>query len=222
MSEISPTPPKNINEAEARRRLDELAPVSKLAHEYSRVERGTEFKDGKPETDGDHVVHLGMLGVAYALKYRPDLDPGRIALYFLFHDLDEAKAGDTPTLGADAEMLKAKDLREAEGRRQIEEILQDFPEFIALLRSLHNLEAVEDEFGKAFDKLAPGYLHEETEGRTLRKHGVTNREELYAAVKATDEKMRGYTAQHEDVMAMRLAAHERVADQVFGERDSEQ
>lgn len=216
MSGTSPTPEKNIDNPEAHRRLDELNPVSQLAHEYSRVERGVEHVDGAPETDGDHVVHLGLLAVAYVLKYRPDLDPGRVALYALFHDIDEAKVGDTPTLGADAEALRAKDAREAEGRRQVEQDLADFPEMIELLRSLHALEKPEDEFGKAFDKLVPGFMHAATEGRIVRRFGITNREELMAAVAATDEKMKRYTADHPDVMQMRRAGHERVADLTFG------
>lgn len=221
MSETSPIPEKNINQSEARRRLDELVPVSQLAHEYSRVERGTEHKDGAPETDGDHVVHLGMLALAYALKYRPDLDPGRVALYVLLHDVDEAKVGDTPTIGASAEALAAKDAREAEGRQQIEAQLKDFPELIALMHSLHNLEQPEDEFGKAFDKLVPGYMHAETDGRTVRKYGIANREELLSAVAATDEKMQRYTADHPDIMQMRLAGHERVAEQAFSDQPAD-
>lgn len=209
---IEPMSINHIDPAEARRRIEELAPLSELGHEYSRTETGVELADGTPETDGDHVVHLGIMAVAYALKYRPGLDPGRVALYVLLHDIDEAKVGDTPTLGVDEAALYAKKELEAEGRKQVEEDAVNFPEFIELLRSLSDLERPEDTFGKAFDKLAPGYLHSVTHGKTLVKYGITSHQGLLRGVAATDAKMAEYAANHPDVIAMRAAIHDQVSE----------
>lgn len=207
----------NISPDEARKRLDELEEVFHLAHAYARVKRATLTADGEPETDGEHALSLAMIATAYALKYRPELDPYKVFFYGVMHDIDEFLHGDTPTLHATKQVLKQKDAEEAEAAQQRTEILRSFPEFNGMIDQLTNLNSPENAFTKAFDKLAPGYTHTQNKGKALKEnHDIKSYDDILGATKLTDEKMRVYAAQFPDVITMRRAMHRKVADEAFG------
>ncbi|MBC7746420.1 HD domain-containing protein [Pedobacter sp.] len=220
MNESLFTPTTNtrfeIDEAEAERRLIELEPIAKLAHLYSRVQRATRMSDGSFETDGDHVVQLQIIALAYVSKYHPEIDAGKLTIYLLLHDLVEAIVGDTCTLGADEAVLSAKDDREAAGMIELEAIFRDFPELIGYLHDYESIRNPEAAFGKGFDKLTPGYLHVDDEGATLRELGVESYEQILEAASASDARLEVYADAFQDVITMRKMQHRRVARIAFG------
>lgn len=215
MSGTLPMTTQNISDDEARMRLEELDIISVLAHAYSRVKRATEHDDGSAETDGDHVVHLGLLTIAYATKYRPDLDPGKLALYILLHDIDEAIYGDVSTLGADEAALQKKYAQEAKAREVIRSRLASFPALLEILEDIDTHTLPEYRFAKAFDKIAPGFTHALNHGSALAKHNIGSYEDIIAGTAATDERMRQYAYDYPDVLAMRRLSHVRVAESSF-------
>ena len=206
----------NFTQEEARRRIDELKAPFELAHQYARIERATLMPDGKPETDGEHGISLGVIAMAYAMKYRPELDPYKVFFYGVLHDIDEFLHGDTPTVSASPETFATKAREEAEAAVERKKILDAFPEFNALIDELEDVRVPEHAFGKAFDKLAPGYTHAQNLGRVLReRYAVHSYEDLLESVRATDEKMLTYASDFGDVLAMRQAMHRKVGDTAF-------
>lgn len=206
-----------ITEVEADRRIDELLPIARLGHLYSRVRRGIVMDDGTFETDGDHVVQLQLMSLAYVSKYHPELDPGRLMILLLVHDLREAIVGDTPTLGLNEQQLAEKDRLEASAMQELMDICKDFPVLIDYLEAYESFSSPEANFGKAFDKLTPGYSHFHDRGATLRRlYDVHSHEDLVAATEASDARLEQYAAGFQDIIAMRKALHRKVGHAAFG------
>ena len=206
----------NIDSHEARKRINGLEPVVGMAYAYARVERATVMPDGKYETDAEHAVSLAVIATAYAMKYHPELDPYKVFFYCVMHDVDEFLHGDTPTIGATAELFAKKDQEEAEAARERAQILKDYPEFNKLVDELSDLTIAENAFGKAFDKIAPGYTHAHNKGQALReRYGIDSMETLLESVKLTDEKMYTYASQFVDVLALRQEMHKKVYEDAF-------
>ncbi len=201
---------------EASRRLDELTPAFEIGQRYARVERATLMPDKKPETDGEHALSLGAIGVAYASKYRPELDPYKLSFYFLFHDIDEWLYGDVSSLGISPEAYGDKEAKEAEAATVREARLAHFPEFISLLRTLNDLSVPEFAFAKAFDKIAPSFTHMENNGEVAReRYGYRSYDDLFEGNRTVLEKMERYATEFEDVIEMKRATIRRIADVAF-------
>ena len=206
----------NISPEEARRRIEELVEPFRLAHRYARVERATLMFDDKPETDGEHGISLAVIATAYAMKYHPELDPYKVFFYGVMHDVDEFLHGDTPTVAASQETFAQKAREEAEGATERGRILTAFEDFNTLIDGLEDTTVPENAFGKAFDKLAPGYSHEQNLGQALRERfGLRSYDDLVNSVRATDEKMAVYARAFVDVLAMRHEMHRKVGAVAF-------
>lgn len=198
----------NIDPFEARQRIDELEGPFHLGHAYARVERGTYMPDGKPETDGEHAISLAIIATAYAMKYYPELDPYKVFFYCVMHDVDEFLHGDTPTIGATKETFRVKDAEEAEAAIERGKILANFEQFNTLINQMSDLSIPENAFGKAFDKIAPGYTHAANRGSVLiEKYGIHSLDDILAATTETDRKMYVYAKSFVDVLAMRQEMH---------------
>lgn len=66
-------------------KIEELA---SLVLDFGKVDRITAHQDGVfPESDTDHTVMLGVIGVSLAKRLYNDLDLGLIAQFALVHDL---------------------------------------------------------------------------------------------------------------------------------------
>lgn len=207
---------KNIDSSEIERRIDSLQPVADLAFQYARVERASKMADGKHETDAEHAIMLAFIGLAYLLKYHPELDPYKGLFYLVFHDVDEFLYGDTPTINATNETFIKKEKEEAEAASVRRQILHDFPELSTMLDNMNDLSVPENVFGKAMDKLAPGYTHLGNLGEVLReRYALSNMGELLESVRATDEKMETYAVAFPDILAMRQAMHRKVGKSAF-------
>lgn len=136
--------------------------IARLALLFGRVERITLHEDGKRrETDAEHTVMLGLVAAAFATRYLPFLDRGKIVSYALVHDLVEAYAGDTPTLRplTDQERFDKKQ-REAKAYHIIDIDLGDEAAWIPE-RIRDYEEQIDDEarYVKAMDKLLPKATH---------------------------------------------------------------
>lgn len=207
---------ERINEIEALRRLEELDPAFEMGHQYARVERKTKMPDGKFETDGEHVTSLGMICVAYATKYRPDLDPYKLSFYLLFHDLDEYLYGDESSLGVTPEQYAAKVAKEEEAADERRQRLAAFPEFMKLLDTLDDLSIPEFAFAKAFDKLAPSFTHINNGGQVIKDdYGYGSYEDIVEGNRTVFEKMEQYASEFQDVIEMKRATVRRIAQVAF-------
>lgn len=91
------------------RTADVTLNLGRLALLFGRVNRITKHDDGMTlESDTDHTIMLSLLACAFASKYMPDLDIGRVAQFALVHDLVEAYAGDTATFGGISSRLQKR------------------------------------------------------------------------------------------------------------------
>ena len=105
-----------------------LLDVAALTLKFSRVPRATRHEDGiRAETDSDHTVMLTVLACAYAARYAPHLDVGKIAQFSSVHDLVEAHSGDVLSLGMSADTRRLKEIREHEALVRIGRELADLP-----------------------------------------------------------------------------------------------
>ncbi len=135
--------------------------AGKLVLRFGRVDRATYHEDGiRKETDTDHTVMLGVIACAFASRFLPHLDIGKVAQFALVHDLVEAYAGDTLTFGISDEGRAEKERREIEAlkriRREFSASLTWIPEMIARYESLDTPEA---RYIKMLDKAMPKITH---------------------------------------------------------------
>lgn len=79
----------------------DLVPIASLSLAFGRVDRATLHPDGiRHESDTDHAVMLGLLAIQIAWQYpHLNLNIDALSTLALVHDLVEAYAGDTNTLG---------------------------------------------------------------------------------------------------------------------------
>lgn len=149
--------------------------LGRLALLFGRTNRATYYEDGVTlESDTDHTTMLALIACAYASRFIPRLNIGKIAQYSLVHDLVEAYAGDTPTLRISDDGRKAKDAREAEALRKLEsqfgKSLPWIPETIEEYESLNTPEA---RYVKAIDKVMPKITHALNKCQLIKETGFT-------------------------------------------------
>lgn len=145
-----------------------------LALAFGRVNRITCHPDGvTPESDTDHTVMLGLLACAFAERFAPTLDRGRVAQFALVHDFVEVYAGDTPTARtlSDADH-QSKEEREAEALRRIrEEFDAELPWLGETIEAYERLDTPEARFIKVIDKAMPKITNALNKGATFLKQG---------------------------------------------------
>jgi len=150
--------------------------LGELVFQFGRTYRATYHEDGKTqESDTDHTVMLGITACAFAARFLPRLDVGKIAQVALAHDLVEAYAKDTPSLLARSEKEKLeKKKREAAAFEKIKQQFgADFPWVAETIQDYEELRTPEARFVKAFDKLMPKVSHLLNDGKYLREQKVS-------------------------------------------------
>lgn len=151
-----------------------LLDVAELTLKFSRVPRATRHEDGiRVETDSDHTVMLTVLACAYAARYAPHLDVGKIAQFAAVHDLVEAHAGDVLSLGMSADTRRAKELAEHEALVRIDRELADLPWIAHTIYEYEALASEEARYVKIMDKVMPKLTHLLNGGAALREHGFS-------------------------------------------------
>lgn len=180
--------------------------LDELAQKYSDVERGTITENGRPETNASHVIHLSALALPYASEYYPDLHLPTVALYLLVHDLPEAYAGDTISLGLNQRQLYSKQQRElAAMNKMVDEFSNDYPGLVRSLESYERLENSAAKYVKTFDKIDPSFTHYSNKGLALRGHmGISSSQEFRSMVQDATDSMAHYSKNFPDLQQDRL------------------
>ncbi len=148
--------------------------LGRLALAFGRVNRITYHEDGvTPESDTTHTVMLGLLACALTAGH-PRLRTGLVVQYALVHDLVEAYAGDTNTLGGLTDAARAdKKAREHAAQDRIRvEFADTMPWLVDTLDAYEEQVTMEARFVRALDKLLPKITHILNECVTLREHGI--------------------------------------------------
>lgn len=139
---------------------EELLAVTELTLQFGRVNRATLHPDGiRPESDTDHTVMLALVCLTTSSHLALYLNPSRILLFALVHDLPEAYCGDTNTLciSADDRALKAE--REVEALLELRKKLPQ--SFIPKAIDAYEMQDVpESRFVKLVDKIMPKLTHQ--------------------------------------------------------------
>jgi 5'-deoxynucleotidase YfbR-like HD superfamily hydrolase len=132
--------------------------LGKFSLAFGMVSRITCHPDGTTfESDTDHTVMLGLVACAFAERFAPELDRGKIAQFALVHDLVEVYAGDTATarIMSDADHVD-KEEREAIALARIrEEFDGQLPWIGETIASYESLDTPEARFVKVVDKALP-------------------------------------------------------------------
>src|SRR3990167_1202516 len=153
-----------MTEQNTKQTVNDLFILSDIVYAFMNIQRRSVI-EGRRETDAEHTLHLQFLAVAYAARYRQNLDIGKVALYAMVHDLVEVYAGDTPTLNASADAMIAKEILEAEALLRLKEELGGKWNFIVeLLDSYELLADDESRFVRTFDKCDPAFTHYKNRG----------------------------------------------------------
>lgn len=195
-------------------RVDDLLALSDVVNKFIGVKRAT-IRQNRPETDGEHTVHLQFLAVAYAARYHPELDIGKVALYALVHDFVEVYAGDVNSLNATPEVLAQKALTEAVAFERLrQELGEAWPELIEAVERYESLADPEACFVKGFDKCDPSFTHYDNGGEALRRMGIQTRQEFEGMSAEVRQRM-AYAEAFPDVLAVREELLDRVATTAY-------
>lgn len=137
--------------------LDRALNLARLSLMFGRVDRATRHEDGgRPETDTDHTVMLGLVACELAPA---NLDRARIATFALVHDLVEVYSGDTQTLVISPDAMAAKHEREAAARVRLVAELGDGSWLAGLLATYEQQREPEARFVRLIDKVLPKLTH---------------------------------------------------------------
>ena len=127
--------------------------------------------DGRAENDAEHSYMLGLIAVALATQYYPNLDSGRVATYALVHDLVEAYAGDTATHDISDRDLRRKVNREAAGLAQlVTEYATIAPKFVEIIKAYERQNDAESRYVRMLDKLVTISIQFPDAGATMRSY----------------------------------------------------
>lgn len=160
-----------------------IVDLGKLALAFGKVDRITCHPDGTtPESDTDHTVMLGLVACAFAERFAPELDRGKIAQFALVHDLVEVYAGDTATarIMTDADHA-SKEEREMAALAQIRsEFDAELPWIGETIAAYERRDTPEARFIKVVDKALPKITNILNGGVTFRgqKHDLVSGKEF--------------------------------------------
>lgn len=187
------------------RTADATLNLGRLVLQFGRVNRITRQEDGVTlESDTDHTIMLSLLACAFAAKYMPELDIGRVAQCALVHDLVEAYAGDTPTFGGiSSEEAKEKDEREHKALLRIKaEFDEEFPWISSMIEEYERLDTREARYVKSIDKIMPKITHNLNDAAAVREMGHTV-EDVEMFSRAQQQKMKDtYAHDFDSVMIL--------------------
>jgi 5'-deoxynucleotidase YfbR-like HD superfamily hydrolase len=189
-------------------RFDDLAKI------YADTTRGTADAERMPESDARHAVHLGALAVPYAMKYYPDLNYRKTAVYALWHDVLEAYTGDVQTLGISQTLLDEKHRLEAEALVTFgQQYRKEWPQLVTMLERYEALDDDEAKFTKSFDKLDPGFTHYANHGAQLLHHyGYGTKEAFISDIETGTSRIRSYGSSFPFLLEDRDELTKRIAD----------
>jgi putative hydrolases of HD superfamily len=155
----------------------QLADRVRFVFELDRLKqvlRRTVVTDGsRRENSAEHSWHLAMMALVLSDAADEPVDPLRVALLVLVHDIVEIDAGDTFVYDTDGNATKAERERAAAERifgllpsGQAEELRAHWAEFE------HGTSA-DARFARALDRLQPLLLNYASAGQAWREHDIT-------------------------------------------------
>lgn len=194
-------------------RIEMLSQLSDLYSTFMKVQRAT-YRDGRPETDGEHTLHAMFLAVAYTAKYHPEFDSGEVALLMMIHDLDEVYAGDVNSLMADNQGMQQKELDEARDRQRLRGELSGAPFILSLLERYWAQEEPIVRYVRAFEKFDPSFSHKRDGGAAIQAMGITTKEQYQKLDARSVERMAAYAPA--DIVSIRRMLGVEVAEVTFG------
>jgi len=197
------------------KRVGELSKLSELYGNFMRVERAT-YRDGRPETDGEHTLHAMFLAVAYTAKHHPEFNPGEVALLMMIHDLDEVYEGDVNSLTATDIDMKLKEDNEVKSRHQLRQELSAEPYILQLLERYWRQEEPIVKYVRTIEKLDPSFSHIKDGGQSVRAMGVDTLGQFSELEERVVARMEGYGNEvAPDVVGLRRILGRRVAEITF-------
>ena len=187
--------------------------LNHLANRYADIERGTLLANLTSEPDSIHAIHLAALATPYARAHYPDLQPGKVALYSLVHDLPEAYVGDTPTFNITDDELETKKQAEAHALKALHrDFGNKWPGLIDALDDYESLADDEAAFVKTMDKNDPGYTHFRNSAHALKTlHHTTSVEAFYERANINTLRTLGYASRFALVLKDKDVLNERIA-----------
>jgi 5'-deoxynucleotidase YfbR-like HD superfamily hydrolase len=194
-------------------RVESLAKLSDLYSAFMKVERAT-YRDGRPETDGEHTLHAMFLAVAYTAQYHPEFNPGDVALLMMIHDLDEVYAGDVNSLIADEQAMQQKEIDENRDRHLLREELKDSPYILDLLERYWRQDEPITQYVRAIEKVDPSFSHKRDRGVAIRAMGVETKEQYAELDNKAVDRMAQYALS--DIVGVRRLLGDQVAEVTFG------
>ncbi len=204
---------QNIN-MRSSSRVDSISQLSEIVSAFMRVSRAT-TRDGRFETDGEHTLHLQYIAVAYAARYHPELDIGKVCLFALVHDLVEVYAGDVNSLTATYREIEQKHEAEKRAyRRLVRELGAGWSSLIVLIEDYEKLESKEAKFVKCFDKCDASLSHYHDKGRALKAMGINSADQFHEVSRRTDTEIRDFGSDFQDIIEIRQELVRRVSHEL--------
>jgi putative hydrolase of HD superfamily len=126
---------------------------------------------------------LALIACSFAERcYKDSIDLGKVAQFAIIHDLVEAYAGDTDSLGMTAESKLDKNLREEQAFERIKvEFETTFPWLTSTIEEYDSLKTKEARYIKLLDKAMPKITNILNNGKRLIEGGKSREhvEELF-------------------------------------------
>jgi 5'-deoxynucleotidase YfbR-like HD superfamily hydrolase len=202
----------NVQQSSLNKRIETLSKLSDLYGAFMKVQRAT-YRDGRPETDGEHTLHAMFLAVAYTAQYHPEFDPGEVALLMMIHDLDEVYAGDVNSLMADTNGMRQKEVDEERDRHRLRVELVDSPFILRLLERYWAQEEPITKYVRAIEKFDPSFAHKSDGGAAIRAMGIKTRQQYRKLDERAVDRMAGYAPA--DIIGIRRLLGGQVAEATF-------
>lgn len=190
-----------------------------LVFAFAKTDRITRHPDGVSlESDTDHTVMLGIAACAFASRFAPHLDIGKIAQFALVHDLVEVYAGDVVTSHStftEADQ-KDKEEREAEALARIKREFDDELPWIGdTIESYEKLNTPEARFVKTVDKSMPKIANILNKGITFKAQGH-DKESGEAFLSRQREKLSvSYASDQPEAMALLEALGKEMIQEIY-------
>jgi putative hydrolase of HD superfamily len=190
-----------------------LTQIAALTLKLGEVDRITQHPDGRAETDTTHTVMLALcaLEMYNHVSSEHTLDPYKLVVYALVHDLLEAYTGDMPTLvPLTGEQQTSKEQNEHEAYWRLVADIPRMPWLPLLIDRYREQTEPEARFIRYLDKIMPKLTHTLNAGAAIRAQGLTRRAVLSAHL-MQGEKLRAEYPEYAVIHALfDHAAHEAV------------
>lgn len=183
-----------------------------LAH----IDRQPTYLDGRFENDAEHASMLARVSMMIALKYFPELDAGRVAMFSTVHDDVEGYDGDFPSLGASVDAMAAKAQREAASLERMRQDFSDIPQYVALIDAYEEQREPEARFVKVMDKCMPAIMNLYNRGKSVaEEQNIMHASEYMRQAEVSSRRLDGHRQDWGILVEAREALIEMIRTEVF-------